>query len=179
MLRSFNNGWSWSEPKAVSFRAGHRDGMPVPCVLNGGKDIVVAIEDNGYTLMFTPTIVHTTIEKNWDGPFAGAGSPQRWRAISRPPTVEWGGAPYIRQMPTGETVLSFQSSVGRKWPQMVVYVGDENARNFSGRTVPFDVQPESGGWWNSLFVKDRRTITAISACNDGVYAIDGHIADSQ
>lgn len=178
LLRSFDNGKTWGERETVSFRAGARDGMPVPLILQNGKGIVVAIEDNGYTKMFLPAFVHTTMERNWkQGPATGA-SPRRWLAVKKPMSVEWGGAPYIRQMPSGETVLSFQSSVGRKHPQMVVYVGDEDARSFEGRTVPFDVPAEEGGWWNSLFVKDADTITAVSQCNGGIWAIDGRIRDS-
>jgi hypothetical protein len=172
LLRSFDNGRTWSEAKAISFRAGHRDGMPVPCILKD-KSIVCAIEDNGLTNMFTPAIIHTT--DNWNEPFAGGSSPRRWQAVQKPIDVEWGGAPYIRQMPSGETILSFQSSVGREWPQMVVYVGDENAKNFGGRSVPFTVSKKKGGWWGSLFVKDEHTITAISSCNGGVWAIDGKV----
>ncbi|MCX6377790.1 MAG: sialidase family protein [Armatimonadetes bacterium] len=174
LLRSFDNGKTWSKRETVSFRAGHRDGMPVPCVLRDGKGIVVAIEDNGYTPMFTPAIIHTSMQDNWKQRFASGASPRRWRAVNKPISVEWGGAPYIRQMPTGETILSFQSSVGREKPQMVVYVGDENAKNFDERTVPFDAS-KPGGWWNSLFVKDDHTVTAISSCNGGVWAIDGHV----
>jgi len=179
LLRSFDNGRSWWRPETVSFRAGHRDGMPAPLVLRNGKGIVVAIEDNGYSQMYHPMIIHTTLQDNWTQRFASGASPRRWRAINKPISREWGGAPYIRQMPSGETVVSFQSSVGRDWPQMVVYVGDENARNFGGRTVPFKVPLGKGGWWNSLFVKDDRTITAISSCNGGVWAIDGHIVTTE
>jgi hypothetical protein len=175
LLRSFDSGRTWRDPKAVSFRKGHRDGMPVPLVLRDGKGVVVAIEDNGYTPMFTPAIIHTTAEDNWNQSCAGAASPRRWRAIDAPTSVEWGGAPYIRQVPGGETILSFQSSVGRDYPQMVVYVGDENARNFRGRSVPFDVPSGQGGWWGSIFIKNATTITAISSFDGGVWAIDGHL----
>jgi len=175
LVRSQDNGKTWSKPETVSFRQGHRDGMPVPCLLSSGKGIVIAIEDNGPTPMFVPAIVFTDVRNNWKQGAVDGSSPRRWMAVNKPVDVEWGGAPYIRQLPTGETILSFQSSVGRKWPQMVVYVGDENARNFEGRTVPFEVPPDEGGWWNSIFVKDRNTITAISSCNGGVWAIDGHI----
>lgn len=174
LCRSFNNGKSWTKAEAISFRAGHRDGMPSPLILKDGKGIVVAIEDNGYTLMFTPTIVWTSMEDNWRK-CATAASPNRWSAIKKPTNVEWGGAPYIRQMPTGETVLSFQSSVGRDQVQMVVYVGDENARNFTGRSVPFELPSKVGGWWNSLFVKNDKTITAVSSYEGSVWAIDGHV----
>ncbi len=174
MCRSFDNGRTWTEAKPISFRANHRDGMPSPLILKDGKGIVCAIEDNGYTLMFTPTIVWTSVEDNWKK-CATAASPNRWSAIKKSTKVEWGGAPYIRQMPAGETVLSFQSSVGRDQVQMVVYVGDENARNFTGRSVPFELPSKEGGWWNSLFVKDEKIITAVSSYQGSVWAIDGHI----
>lgn len=178
LLRSFDGGRTWSAPKTISFRPGHRDGMPVPLILADGKGIVVAIEDNGYTPMFTPAIIHTSIEHNWNQSYAGAASPRRWRAINAPTSVEWGGAPYIRQMPSGETILSFQSSVGRDYPQMVVYVGDPNARNFGGRSVPFDVPLGQGGWWGSIFIKNATTVTAVSSFSGGVWAIDGHLQQS-
>ena len=176
MLRSFDNGRSWSQPKTVSFRPGHRDGMPAPLILRNGKGIVLAIEDNGYSPMFHPVIIHTAAHDNWNQPSAHGDSPRRWRAVDLPIDQEWGGAPYLRQMPSGETILSFQSSVGRGRPQMVVYVGDEKARNFGGRSVPFEVPSKSGGLWNSLFIKDAHTITAISGYHGGLWAIDGHIA---
>lgn len=178
LLRSFDSGRTWGEPKTVSFRAGHRDGMPVPLVLGGGKGIVIAVEDNGYSEAFWPVIIHTSMEDNWNQPFAGASSPRRWRALRKPLQATWSGAPYIRQMPSGETILSFQSNEGREKPQMVVYVGDENARGFGGRSVPFDIPPDEGGWWNSLFVKDERTVTAVSSCNGGIWAIDGRIVSA-
>lgn len=175
LLRSTDNGRTWSAPHTISFRAGHRDGMPVPLVLADNKGIVVAIEDNGYTPMFTPAIIHTSVADGWKQPAAGAASLRRIRAIDVPTSVEWGGAPYIRQMPSSETILSFQSSVGRDWPRMVVYVGDSDARNFAGRSVPLNVPADQGGWWNSLFVKNPTTITAVSSFDGGIWAIDGHI----
>ncbi len=178
LVRSFDNGRTWSKAKAISFRPNHRDGMPSPLMLQGGKGLVVAVEDNGYSVMFHPVIVHSSVEDNWKSRAASGGSPRRWRAVKAPLSSEWGGAPYIRQMPGGETVLSFQSSVGRKLPQIVVYVGDENARNFEGRSVPFEIKPEDAAWWNSLFVKNEPTITAFSQCNGGVWAIDGRIVDA-
>ena len=40
MFRSFDNGYTWSDKKIVCFRAGHRDGMPVPLILKNNKGLV-------------------------------------------------------------------------------------------------------------------------------------------
>jgi len=61
-----------------SFRAEHRDGMPAPLILRNGKGIVLAIEDNGYTPMFTPGIIYTSMADNWNQSFARTPSPRRW-----------------------------------------------------------------------------------------------------
>jgi hypothetical protein len=60
---------------------------------------------------------------------------------------------------------------------MVVYLGDSEARNFTGKSVPFPVVPEASGLWNALFIKDETTVTAISGTVingvRGLWAIDG------
>lgn len=62
---------------------------------------------------------------------------------------------------------------------MLVYIGDENARNFRRRSVPFDVPPDVGCYWNSLFIKDAETVTAVSGTviggRAGIWAIDGKV----
>ena len=151
-MQSHDNGATWDRPKTVSFRAGRRDGMPVPLLLAGGKGIVLAIEDNGLNGAFKPVIIHTSFEDNWDQPFAGGDSPRRWGALEPPlPASVYAGAPYIRQLPGGETVLSVQSGEGRPsesvldHTQMVVYVGDNQARGFTNKSVPFKVSPNASG----------------------------------
>jgi hypothetical protein len=186
LMRSFDEGKSWSAPETVSYRAGHRDGMPVPIILNGGKGIALAIEDNGLAPgnMLQPAIVFSSKQSNWRQPTAKGDSPNRWNALKPPlPGNVYAGAPYLRQFPSGETVLSCQSSEGgRKQPKMVVYVGDSSARNFRNKSVPFDIPNDEGGMWNSLFIKDARTVTAISdtVVNGvrGLWAIDGHLVNT-
>ncbi len=143
MLRSFTNGTSWSAPEQVSFRSDKRDGMAVPLILNNG-DIVIAIEDNGLNGNFKPSIVSTS--DNWH-------SPQRWGALN--PGLPWfvyAGAPYIRQFPTGQTVLSVQSDENSSESQMAVYVGNDEARNFTNLSNPFLLPSNQSGLWNSLFI---------------------------
>ncbi len=114
-FRSTDGGMSWSGANRVSYRPGSRDGMPVPLLLNNGRDLVFAIEDNGLDgTAFKPAIVRLPAQGAWQA--VSPGSPDRWGAL----TPEWklaprdhGGAPYVAQFPSGETILSFQGNAGR------------------------------------------------------------------
>ena len=187
MLRSWDSGETWGDPERVSYRARRRDGMPVPVFLNDGRGIAMAIEDNGLSGAFKPVIVYTPVEDNWQSGVVTGESERRWGALATPlNAVFYAGAPYLRQFPTGETVLSFQSAEGRERPgvldfsRMAVYVGDREARDFVNRSFPFDVPGDASGLWNSLFIKNATTVTAISGTVvDGVrglWAIDGRLA---
>lgn len=164
----------------ISFRPKARDGMPVPCLLNDGKTAVIAIEDNGLNGKMKPVILSSDIKQRWKGRSIGPKSPRRWTALKEPlPAEVYAGAPYICQMPMGATVLSVQSDEGRKEPQMVVYVGDEQARNFTNKSIPFELEENVSGLWNSLFVKSSNTVTAVSGTTQngvrGIWTIDGTV----
>ena len=180
MVRSHDNALTWSEPTTICFRADHRDGMPVPLILEDGKGIVVAIEDNAAGRKFRPAIISTSLANNWSRPYANGNSPRRWWALadSLPANVN-AAAPYIRQFPSGETVLSCQIHKAGDEPVMAVYVGDDKAKNFSHRTIPFEVDKGKSGKWNSLFIKSAATVTAISGTTingvRGLWMIDGQL----
>jgi hypothetical protein len=183
LCRSLDDGKTWSAPQTISFRAGHRDGMPVPLLLADSGGIAVAIEDNGLTNggMLQPAIVTSSRRENWRGRPVDAHSPRRWGAVLPPlPPDVYAGAPYLCQLPSGETLLSCQSTEGHKKPRMVVYIGDRHARNFANRSVPFDLPEELEGLWNSLFVKDASTVTALSSATingvRGLWAVDGRVS---
>ncbi len=185
MLRSYDNGNSWTGPVKISFRAGHRDGMPVPLVLRNKKGVVIAIEDNGICGEFKPAIIF--MPRGAKG-FVDGSSPRRWAALKTPlPADVCAAAPYICQFPSGETILSVQSTEGRpgNWwetSQMVVYIGDEDAKDFSDRTVPFNIPPNVSALFSAMFIKDANTVTAISRTKingiGGIWAIDGHLVRS-
>lgn len=141
LFRSFDKGYTWQGPETVSFRQGARDGMPTALIL--GDSIVVTIEDNGWPGMesFIPVTVRTPLKNNWkEGP-VGGDSEARSRIIDErfcPPM--FGGAPYMRMLPSGETILSRQSylrSGEYALMNMFAYVGDEEGRNFKAMTLPF------------------------------------------
>ncbi len=182
MMRSNDNGAKWSAPLAVSFRAGKRDGMPVPLRLANGN-ILLSIEDDGLSGAFKPAIVQTAPADNWKSGAVAGQSPNRWGALATPlePRV-YAGAPFLRALRSGETVLSFQQADDGNLQhcQMIVCVGDDSAHNFANPTRPFEGFKTSSQLWNALFVKDKRTLTAITSTKIGdvfgVWTIDGRIA---
>ncbi|MEX2477161.1 MAG: exo-alpha-sialidase [Gracilimonas sp.] len=190
MVRSLDNGESWNQPQTISYREGYRDGMPVPQVLQNDKGIAVAIEDNGlYGNTFKPAIVWSSDEKNWPEVITG-DSPHRWGALEEEHEIapgSYGGAPYLQQLSNGTTVLSFQTNEGRSgdWTnsRIAVSLGDEEAKNFSELTYPFDVPEGHSAMWGSLFVKNDTTVTAVTSTNafsesgqSEFYIIDGYIS---
>jgi len=181
LLRSFDNGRTWTKPQAVSFRAQQRDGMPVPVLLRNG-DTALAIEDLGLSGTFKPSIVRTTPGDNWKSGAVGGDSPNRWGALQTPlaPHV-YAGAPFLRVLSSGETVLSFQQAEDgdMQHSKMVVCFGDESAHNFANPTLPFEGFKTSAQLWNALFQKDKRTLTAITSTKIGdifgVWTLDGKL----
>lgn len=173
VISSFDDGATWSSPAQASFRPGHRDGMAVPLSLANQSGVVLSIEDNGLSGAFKPAIV-------------SPATATRWAALAiELPAAVYAGAPYLRQFPTGETILSVQSADGRGSPgtmdysRMVVYLGDSDAHSFVNGSLPFTVPANASGLWNSLFIKDSVTVTAISSTTlggvSGVWAIDGYL----
>ena len=172
---STDEGRHWSAATAATYRAKCRDGMPVPTILNDGQ-LVISIEDNGRAKTLQPAVIdlHDT-----DTVIDGKSS-RRWAAVQSLPEKTYAGAPYLRQLSTGITVLSCQVKQGSEPNHAVVYQGDSTAKNFTGPTEPFGSDSQSQ--WSSLFVKNADTITLVSSAringHYGVWAIDGHVTVS-
>ena len=180
VLSSGDDGNSWQGPKTLSYRSGSRDGMPVPCLLKDGKTVVIAIEDNGLEGTMKPVILRDSVENRWRKTIIKGNSPFRESALLTPlPADVYAGAPYICRMTSGITLLSVQSRERRPHEKSAVYVGDAQAKNFTNRTFPFDLQEKVEGSWNSLFVKDENTVILLSTTRingrGGVWAIEGKV----
>ncbi|QHI68545.1 sialidase family protein [Tichowtungia aerotolerans] len=177
MLSSVDGGQTWSDAVTVAFRSGHRDGMPVPLLLQDGQTAVMAIEDNGNGAL-KPAVLRTTVDARWSEGVIDGASERRAFAVDLDLTV-YAGAPYLAQLANGVTLLSVQSDEDWSADRMVVYVGNDQAGDFGNRSVPFDLPDNTAGRWNSLFVKDDQTITAVSSViQDGVqsiWMIDGQL----
>lgn len=179
LCRSFDGGQTWSEPQRISYRSGYRDGMPVPVLLSDKRNIVVAIEDNGWSGVgdFVPTTVRTTLSNNWNNNFYVNGtSSQRNRCVNHNYCpVAKGGAPYLRVLPNGETVLSHQSTYGDgDNMRMYVYVGNKQAKDFKAMSKPFYQGTTQGCWWNSLAVIDTGIVVAVGGLDGKVCMVKGY-----
>lgn len=182
MVRSMDGGKTWSAPETIAFRAGYRDGMPVPQVLRDNSGIAVTIEDNGLDGLFKPVIVFTSAQDNWKSGAVDGRSPNRWSALAQPlPASTYAGAPYLRQLRNGSTVLSFQlKQEGDPSERIAVSVGDRNARKFGKFTHPFPETPGQDQQWSSLCPLSDGTVLALADATidgkRGLWCVRGKVA---
>ena len=199
MLTSTDSGASWSQTaKKVSFRAGYRDGMPVP-IISKRNELIMAIEDNGVdggAGGFKPTIIRTTSVDPWSQGFVDGNSANRNRALNINDSIavyDTSGGPYIDQLPSGEILLSVYSSQCRNDRGSLnnalarVYIGDDRAEEFSYASTPFSADfltIDGQALWSSVTVLDDTTVLAAAAVRsagsrpNGAYVVKGTITRS-
>ncbi len=189
IFRSIDQGSTWTTGETVSFRSGHRDGMPVPLLLKNKQEIIVAIEDNGIGgKEFKPAIIRTSAVNSWSNAPVLSADVAREYAMDKSAAItdtKYAGAPYIRQLPSGEVILSYQGNELRKdfqWDRsdMIVSIGSSEGRNFNRKSTPFYISdPAKTALWNSLCVENDSTVIALSSTNaygkTAVWMIKGHI----
>ncbi|HLR00239.1 MAG TPA: sialidase family protein [Sphingobacterium sp.] len=182
MLSSKDRGKSWStKAKMISFRKNKRDGMPVPIVKN--NEIIIAIEDNKRG-EFKPFTVRTKLEDNWKEPVFGQSKNREYALNEHIDDSIYMGAPYLLNLPNGQTLLSYQTNGGRArdWElsTLETAIGDENGRNFQHRTRPFRVSKEKQAKWSSIALWDEHTVVALTSTDfktehQAPWMIKGHI----
>lgn len=190
MFRSFDGGINWTTGETVSFRKGCRDGMPVPLVLKNTNEIIFSIEDNGIAPPeFKPAIIRTTFVDNWSKGAVTGNDKNRSYALDSFNAIsseKYAGAPYIRQLNSGEVILSYQGNEKRqlnKWDlsDMIICIGDSTGRNFNRKSIPFFTSdPTKTSLWNSVTVESDSTVIALASTNiygskTGVWMIRGYI----
>lgn len=168
---SEDKGLTWSLPEKVCYRAGSRDGMPVPLLLHGGDSIAVIIEDNGWPgyRNFVAATVRTSVKDRWKNGYVDGEDSRRDMIFSSvPEKCSISAAPYLRKLPWGETVASYQGNrspdvTDLQYFDMFVAVGDCSARNFKSITNPFNIRPGQHSIWNSVSVLDDGTVLAVGS----------------
>ena len=181
VLTSADNGFVWdSQPKKVSFRQNHRDGMPVG--VHDGESVYVVIEDN-VSGQFKPWIIRSSIKNSWEYPIL-SDSPGRYSALKKSlPDTVYAGAPYIIRTDSGIYLISYQTTENRSsnWElsTMEVVISDK-PYDFRNSTQPFDVPLNKEAKWNSLSDLGNNTIAALGSTNfnsekTGVWMIKGKI----
>lgn len=168
-FRSLDGGLTWtSKPEIVSFDPGGRDGMPVPLLLQGGNEMVCAVEHFAHETMLQPALLRSTLERNWTG-VIGPDSPFRESPLSHFDPAAYAGAPYLCQLPSGHTLLSYQGTEDRpnrlRNADMKVWVGDARARNFRGMSVPFRIPKNKFALWGSIACLKDGTVVALTSTN--------------
>lgn len=186
MFRSYDGGLTWTKtPGIVSFRPHYRDGMPVPIILHGGKEVLFSIEDNNNG-QFKPSIIHEAIGKGSATSTVATASKRSYDVVAGLPDSVYAGAPYLRQLHSGETILSYQTTLNRinKWDlsAMMVAVGNHKALDFKNVSPPFNIPLNKQGLWNSLCVLSDDTIIALTSTNafnnyTAVWMIKGHLVN--
>jgi hypothetical protein len=155
---------SWIGTKDVASRTGGSNNYPVPVVL--GENIVVALADNK-KMTFKPFTVRTPLSANWDIPVKG-DTPDRDYALYEILPDKYlmtGTSLYV--LPSGETMLAYESDEARNtgFEVMEVAIGNDDARNFKFRTRPFRLPEKEKAINNSIVLLDNNTAMAFTASN--------------
>lgn len=192
MFRSFDHGLTWTDGEQISFRSGHRDGMPVPLILQNGE-IIMSIEDNGISgTEFKPMIVKSS-DADWSNAPVKGNSVDRFNPMDdnhQIPGSKYAGAPYIDQLISGELIMSYQSDEMRslnQWDRsdMIVAIGNEDGLGFNRKSRPFYfTDTNKSCMWNSISVIDENTVVALGSTNaytsgTSVWMIKGYVIPSK
>ena len=185
MSRSFDGGFTWTKPIITSYRAGCRDGMPVPVITEAGE-IVYTIEDFGHPGYsgFRATTIRTTLEDNWTSGYVDGNSSRREIAFENPKVnaTSRSHGPYVCHIPeTGEYAMGWMGDYGDReglnldldYYDMYVAVGDKDVRNFKAITAPFDMPMNEHATWISVAHISDGTIAAVGQTINGIEMIKG------
>lgn len=116
--------------------------MPAPLYLRDKDQIIFSIEDNGSNNQFKPYIIRSSVSENWSQTVSGSSDYRDYALKEKLEEAEYAGAPYLAQLQTGETLLSYQGTDERNGnalnnADMKVAIGNNDARSFNRISTPF------------------------------------------
>ncbi|MDR1887063.1 MAG: hypothetical protein LBQ70_04030, partial [Prevotellaceae bacterium] len=166
---------SWTGAKTVASRTGKNNIGPAPAVI--GEQIVVALADNK-TMTYKPYTVRSPLSANWANAVRGDTPDREYALYEMLPDKYFMSAPDLLVLPTGETLLSYETDEGRDtgFELMEVAVGTEDAYDFKHRTRPFPFGAAEKAVDNSLMLFNDTTILALTTTNQGLAATDKNTA---
>jgi hypothetical protein len=159
LIRSSDQGRTWSEPMEVSQHPARRNGMPSALVLSNGR---VACAQEVVRDARSPWIAETL-------------RGERREEYVAQERYGFGAAPFLLAAPDGRTLLAFHSGFQRppapkgaelSWMFSNIWVqrGDANAHNFDAATQPWpDLDAQTGAFFPSLMMKDEHTLVALAS----------------
>ena len=105
---------AWTKnPEIESFTPGHRDGIPVPIILDDRNETVFSIEDN-VRGQFKPTIIRNSFRQNWQQTVAANNEELPAALIPQLPESVYAGAPFLKMLQSGGGILSYQATINRR-----------------------------------------------------------------
>lgn len=158
--RSTDHGQTWTKYERASYLNNARDGMPVPVVMQGNRGVMFTIESVNSSRR--PSVVHRYLADKWETtPWDGIDDLNRFAS----PMAGYGGAPYMIQLPTGETLMmAHNNATGSEWrtSRPEIWVCDNLGQNGKYKTQPLSgtsVLPNgTGAYYNSFFQYDANTV---------------------
>ncbi|MDR1864593.1 MAG: hypothetical protein LBR08_03380 [Bacteroidales bacterium] len=166
---------TWTGARTVASRAGRNNTSPAPALV--GEQIVVALADNR-TMTYKPYLVRSPLSSNWLNAVRGDTPDREYALYEILPDKYFMGNPDLLALPSGETLLSYETDEGRDtgFELMEVAVGSADAYNFRHRTRPFPFEATEKATGNSLMLLDDHTVLALTGSNHGLAATDKSVA---
>lgn len=156
----------WAGSKTIVYRSGKINNAPSVALL--GERILLAYGDNN-NVTFKPYIARTSSVSSWPYPINGESPNREYAFYEILPEKYYMGRPHVITLPSGQSLLSYETSAGRAddYETLEVAISDKNGINFTKATRPLSARPNVRSVMNSLMLLDDNTVVALTSSNHG------------